>query len=191
MPSVSSAQSSGCCCTVPEQQRSVALHEFDARRQIAPAGLQAFPLSQRPTVAPGAFSQRTSVLLPPPDEFVEPAEPSAPQQSLSERQSSPVGWHPLGGWQTKTPVAAQGRHEREQQSPPQLGIAPPSPVVADAHTCPAETQPGTPPPVGATLHVPSAAPAALVHAPPQHSVSLEHTSPSCVQNDGFALHTPP
>jgi hypothetical protein len=39
IPSRSSAQSSGCCCTVPEQHRSVALHDVLASRQIAPAGL--------------------------------------------------------------------------------------------------------------------------------------------------------
>jgi len=84
IPSRSSAQSNGCCCTVPEQHRSVALHEVLARRQIAPAGLHEWPLSQAPTAAPGAFAQWTSVGCPdPPCSFVEPGEPSAPQQSLS------------------------------------------------------------------------------------------------------------
>jgi hypothetical protein len=73
------------------------LHEFVARRQIAPAGLHALPLSQRPIVAPAAFAQCTSVVFPPPELSVEPGAPGAPQQSLSVRQSSPVGRHPLGG----------------------------------------------------------------------------------------------
>ena len=84
MPSVSSWQLSGCVCTVPEQQRSVALQEAAASRQIAPAGLHAFPLSQRPTVAPAALLQWTSVDWPlPPSIFVEPGAPGAPQQSSS------------------------------------------------------------------------------------------------------------
>jgi hypothetical protein len=50
-------QLSGCVWTVPAQQRSVALQEFVARRQIAPAGLQALPLSQRPIVPPAGLAQ--------------------------------------------------------------------------------------------------------------------------------------
>jgi hypothetical protein len=57
MPSESWAQLSGCCCTLPAQHLSVAEHEFVARRQIEPAGEQELPLSQRPTLAPGAFEQ--------------------------------------------------------------------------------------------------------------------------------------
>ena len=44
------------------------------------------------------------------------------------------------------------------------------------------------------LHVPTDAPAAIVHAPPQHCASVEQMSPSTMQNDGFAqtplLHHP-
>jgi hypothetical protein len=84
MPRRSCLQLRGCVCTVPEQQRSVALHEFVASRQIAPAGLHALPLSQRPNVAPAAFEQTTSLDCPlPPSIFVEPGEPSTPQQSES------------------------------------------------------------------------------------------------------------
>jgi hypothetical protein len=60
----------------------VALHEFDARRQMAPAGLHALPLSQRPIVAPAFLAQCTSVDWPP-ETSVEPGAPGAPQQSLS------------------------------------------------------------------------------------------------------------
>jgi hypothetical protein len=82
MPSRSSLQLSGCVITVPAQQRSVALHCITARRQMAPAGLQACPLSHRPTVAPAALLQCTFVIAPP-EMFVEPGVPGAPQQSLS------------------------------------------------------------------------------------------------------------
>ena len=68
---------------MPEQQRSVALHEFVASRQIEPAGLHAFPLSQRPKAAPAAFEHVTSVVCPPPLMFVDPGEPAEPQQSES------------------------------------------------------------------------------------------------------------
>ena len=84
MPSESCLQFSGCVCTVPAQQRSVASHEFVESRQMDPAGLHALPLSQRPTVPPPAgFSQWTSVLFIPPLVSVDPAEPFAPQQSAS------------------------------------------------------------------------------------------------------------
>jgi hypothetical protein len=43
MPSESCLQFSGCCCTVPAQQRSVASHEFVERRQMEPAALHALP----------------------------------------------------------------------------------------------------------------------------------------------------
>jgi hypothetical protein len=71
-----------------------------ARRQIEPAGLHAFGLAQRPNVAPAALLQTTFVICPippPPEIFVEPGEPAAPQQSASLLQISPVGRHPLGG----------------------------------------------------------------------------------------------
>jgi hypothetical protein len=126
MPRRSCLQFKGCVWTVPAQQRSVALHEFVARRQIAPAGLQALPLSHRPNVAPGAFAQTTSLDWPPPETFVEPGEPITPQQSASFWQSSPVGRQPLGGWQTRTPLPPKGAHERLQHSPPHIGSVPPS-----------------------------------------------------------------
>jgi hypothetical protein len=82
MPSKSCLQLSGCVCTVPAQHRSVALHDVIASRQMAPAGLHALPLSQRPTAAPAALLQCTFVICPP-EMFVEPGAPGAPQQSLS------------------------------------------------------------------------------------------------------------
>jgi hypothetical protein len=78
MPRRSCLQSHGCVCTVPAQQRSVALHEFVDKRQIAPAGEQRLPLSQRPTGSfTFCFAQCTLLSAPP--VFV----PGAPQQSLS------------------------------------------------------------------------------------------------------------
>jgi hypothetical protein len=82
MPSRSCWQLSGCVCTVPAQHRSVALHDVTSSRQMAPAGLHASPLSQRPMAAPVALLQCTFVIAPPLT-FVEPGAPGAPQQSLS------------------------------------------------------------------------------------------------------------
>jgi hypothetical protein len=82
--------------TLPAQQLFSALHEPVASLQTAPALRQALPLSQRPTGAPSALLQRTEPLP--------PTIPGDPQQSASTRQISPVGRHPLGGWQISTPV---------------------------------------------------------------------------------------
>lgn len=183
IPSESCLQFSGCVWTVPAQHSSVALHELVARRQMAPAGAQALPCAQRPSVAPGSLLQCTSVVFPPPPDFVDPGAPGAPQQSLSVWQSSPVGWHPLGGWQTYAPVGAYGRHERLQQSPPHSGR--PEPLAGAVQAWPAGVHP--PAPGAVTIpHVPRVAPAALVHAPPQQSRSAEQVSPFCPQNDGAA-----
>ena len=43
MPRLSCTQFVLTCCTVPEQQRSVASHEKVERRQIEPAGLHLWP----------------------------------------------------------------------------------------------------------------------------------------------------
>jgi hypothetical protein len=76
MPRLSCTQFVFTCCTVPEQQRSVASHENAASRQIDPAGLHLCPWSQRPTVAPAAFAQVVFASAP-------SGRPAAPQQSLS------------------------------------------------------------------------------------------------------------
>ena len=57
-------------------------------------------------------------------------------------------------------------------------------------TCPATVQPPEPGAV-ATLHVPSVAPTAFVQIPPQHSTSVLHTSPVCVQKEGVLEQKPP
>ena len=188
MPSESCSQLSGCVWTVPEQQRSVASHDVVASLQTEPAGLQAWPWSQRPIVLPGSLAQCTFVGWPePPSIFVEPGAPGAPQQSESCWQSSPVGWQPLGGWQIRMPVGAYGRQDLLQQLPPHVGSDPP--VVAPVHACPAGVQPPAPEAV-TTLQVPSDAPAAIVHLPPQQSRSLEQASPFWVQNEAAAPHRP-
>jgi hypothetical protein len=76
--------------TLPEQQFAFALHSTDCRRQIAPAGEHALPLSQRPIVKPGSLRHM-------PCEVELSGRPGPPQQSLSFWQSSPVGRQPLGG----------------------------------------------------------------------------------------------
>src|SRR5262245_23100075 len=48
-------------------------------------------------------------------------------------------------------------------------------------------QPATP--VGGGLHVPNVPPLAMLQMPVQHSAAFAHTSPSCVQNEGW-LHVP-
>jgi len=78
------------------------------------------------------------------------------------------------------PVGAYGRHDLLQHEPPQVGRSPP--VVGPSHIWPAGVHPVAP----ATLtmpHVPSVAPAAFVHAPPQQSMSFAHASLFWMQND--------
>jgi hypothetical protein len=104
---------------LPAQQLVFALHESLCSRQIAPAGEHALPLLQRPTGLVPTFSQVTSERSP-------SGEPAEPQQSESAMQVSPVGLHPLGGWQISTPVGPNGKHARLQHSPPQIGSAPPT-----------------------------------------------------------------
>ena len=75
--------------TLPAQQFAFALHDPLWRRQIAPAGEQELPLSQRPTVNPGVIWHITFDSL--------SGCPGPPQQSSSFVQSSPVGRQPDGG----------------------------------------------------------------------------------------------
>lgn len=49
---------------------------------------------------------------------------------------------------------------------------------------------GTPPPLVGAPHTPVVLPACLVQLPPQHSKLVEHTSPSCVQNETALEQTP-
>ena len=96
MPSRSCWHTVGSLFTLPAQQLFSALHDPVASLHTAPAARHALPLSQRPTGSPG-------VLLHVTDPFP-PGMPCEPQQSESVWQISPVGRHPLGGWQISTPV---------------------------------------------------------------------------------------
>jgi hypothetical protein len=96
IPRRSCWQTVGSWFTLPAQQLFSALHELVASLHTAPAGRQAFPLSQRPTASPAPLLHFTEPLP--------PGTPGPPQQSVSVMQTSPVGWQPLGGWHTRTPV---------------------------------------------------------------------------------------
>jgi hypothetical protein len=73
------------------------------------------------------------------------------------------------------PVAAYGSHDRLQHGLVLHGPDGPQ-------TAPAGVQPPAPD-AAATLQTPRLAPAAFVQRPPQQSRSVEHASPSCVQNE--------
>ena len=124
--------------TLPAQQLFSALHDVVASLQMAPAGRQALPLSQRPTgsLALALLQFPTPVL---------PWMPPKPQQSESVVQSSPVGLQPLGGWPMSRPERC-GAHARLQHSPPHDGtppsLTPPSAPAPQA--APATAHPGTP-----------------------------------------------
>jgi hypothetical protein len=96
MPRMSCWQTNSFWLTLPAQQLFSALQELIASLQMAPAGRQELPLSQRPTGSLGF-----SLLQVTPDPV---GRGPAPQQSLSIWQSSPVGRQPLGGWQMKRPL---------------------------------------------------------------------------------------
>jgi hypothetical protein len=80
------------------QQSFSALHESPLPGlQMLPGSRQALPLSQRPySSVAAAFEHVTGPLS-------GCGEPDHPQQSLSARQTSPVGAQPDGGWQTRNP----------------------------------------------------------------------------------------
>lgn len=84
---------------LPAQQSALALHCVVCRRQTAPAGSHACPFVHLPTGAPPGLLHVTFA-------FVPSGWVAEPQQSSSSLQSSPVGRHPLGGWQTITPLPA-------------------------------------------------------------------------------------
>jgi hypothetical protein len=96
IPRMSCWQTNSFWLTLPAQQLFSALQELIASLQMAPAGRQELPLSQRPTGSLGfSLLQVTPVPV---------GRGSPPQQSLSIWQSSPVGRQPLGGWQMKRPL---------------------------------------------------------------------------------------
>jgi len=62
------------CCTLPEQQSSVALHWFDCKRQMSPFGLQPVGFEQTPALPFMMHVVTPASFFPP---------PLPPQQSLS------------------------------------------------------------------------------------------------------------
>jgi hypothetical protein len=81
---------------LPAQQSYEALHDIVCSLQMSPSGLQPVGLRHTPTVKPVVMAH---VTVPFP-----PGSPAAPQQSMSFVHRSPTTWHPLAGWQTRTPV---------------------------------------------------------------------------------------
>jgi hypothetical protein len=187
IPRMSCWQTSGFWLTLPAQQLFSALHDITFSLQMAPAGLQAIPLSQRPT---GSLAFDL-LQWPVP---VWPLMPSKPQQSESPAHTSPVGRQPLGGWQTSTP-SLNGAHARLQQSPPQAGTpasfltTPPSAAAPAPQTSPANAQPGTPGGCG-EMQSPNVVPCAFWQIPLQQSKFVAHTSLFCAQNDPLPVQRP-
>jgi hypothetical protein len=130
--------------------------------------------SHRPKVSPAAIVHAFGGLYPSSEPFTRPVgRPGPPQQSSDFAQSSFCGLHPEGGWQTLIPVVPRGPHESEQQVLLQPAVV---------QSVPAGLQ-GAPPIVAQR---PSAAPPTLSQLPPQHSASVAHESPVCVQYERLA-----
>jgi hypothetical protein len=103
---------------------------------------------------------------------------SPPQQSAELVQRLFRILQPRPGWQTFTPVRAQGPQFRLQQLPHPLQSTPSCWQV--------------PAPVAMTSwQVPSEAPEAFEQKPPQQSRSRAQTSPGWMQNDAPSTHLPP
>jgi hypothetical protein len=173
---------------LPAQQSHDELHDIVASLQTSPFGLQPIGLRQIPTGPPPLVSHVTGLFEP-------PGNPLEPQQSASTRQRSPTGWHPLAGWQTRTPVGPHGAQARLQQGPPQAGrplsrkVAPPS-GPEPPQSCPSSSPQLAGPPGADAAQVPSVWPLAMVHEPVQQSPFVAHASPGWTQNDDD-WHVPP
>jgi hypothetical protein len=172
---------------LPLQQSHDELHDIVLSLQTSPSGLQLMGLRHTPTVAGAVMTHVTGMPEP-------PGKPAEPQQSESCAQRSPTTWHPLAGWQTRTPVGPHGAHARLQHEPPHAGnpdplsTTPPS-GAAPPQSCPSTTPQLAGPPAGFAPHVPRVAPAAIVHVCVQQSAALAQLSPPCPQNDE-AWHVP-
>src|SRR5262249_3532033 len=97
IPRMSCWQTKGFLLTFLAQQLFSALHVMLASLHTAFVGLQALPLSHRPT----GSVELALLQLPTP---LTSCTPPKPQQAESLRQPSSVGRQPLGGWHTVTPV---------------------------------------------------------------------------------------
>jgi hypothetical protein len=172
---------------LPLQQSHEALHDIVLSLQTSPSGLHPMGLRQTPTVFGAVMTQVTG--LPEP-----PGSPVDPQQSLSLRQMSPTRWHPLAGWQMRTPVAPYGAQRRLQHAPPQAGTPASSTETPPSAPAPAQSMPSTTPqlagPDGGCPHTPTVCPDAIVQMPLQQLAACVHTSPGCTQKDEFSEHSP-
>jgi hypothetical protein len=154
---------------LPLQQSHEELHDIVLSLHTSPSGLQPFGFRQTPTVDGAVMTHVTGIPEP-------PGNPAAPQQSASCEQRSPTTWHPLAGWQTRTPLGPHGAHARLQHDPPHAG-KPPSFVEVAPQSCPSTTPQFAGPEAGAVPQVPSVCPEATVQAPVQQSAAVEHASP--------------
>lgn len=163
------------------QQLFSAEHEDVLGLQMLPGSRHTVPLSQRPnSCVAEAFEQLTAPLT-------GGGDPVEPQQSLSVRQSSPVGEQPDGGSQMKIPLTLPlGAQIREQQVPPHEG----APASAVLHTLPFTSHWVAPGALATAPHEPSVAPAAFSQLPPQHAKLSAQTSPVCAQNETAFEHVP-
>ena len=104
--------------------------------------------------------------------------PEPPQHSLSLVQRLFRILQPRPGWQTLTPVSAQGPQFRLQQLP-QPSQSTPSCVQLPV------------PVVPTSMQTPWVAPEAIEQKPPQQSVLRAQTSPGWMQNEAPSTHLPP
>ena len=168
-----------CVSQLPEQQSQDELHDMFESLQTAPLGLHPVGFWQTPTAPPVPLH----VEQPPCDWHPPPGGGKAadPQHWSSLVQRSPTRWQPLAGWQTRTPVGAQGAHERLQQAPPQVGRPPSVKTMPPSAVLPAQSIPSVrlqlAPIVGGEPHSPSAWLPVLVHTPEQQSVPVAQASP--------------
>jgi hypothetical protein len=141
---------------------------------VPPVSLQIPPGTWLP-----AFIEQTPMLTFPPLAGVQWTMPllPLPQHSLSLVQRLFRILQPRPGWQTCTPVSAQGPQFLLQQLPQPLQSTPscvqlPVPVVPTS------------------MQTPCAAPEAFEQNPPQQSRSRAQTSPGWMQNDAPSTHLP-
>jgi hypothetical protein len=156
-------------------------HEDVLGLQMLPGSRHTVPLSQRPNSwVADALEQETAPLT-------GGGEPAEPQQSLSLRQSSPVGEQPDGGSQMKMPPALPlGAHTREQHVPPHEG----APASAVLQTDPLTSHCVAPGALATAPHEPSVAPAAFTQLPPQQSKLLPQASLIWLQKETALEHVP-
>ncbi len=170
-----------CVSQLPLQQSHEALQLIVCNLHTSPFGLQPVGLRHTPRGPP---PEKSHVTFPAPG----PGNPADPQQSKSCAHTSPTTWHPLAGWQIRTPVGPYGAQRRLQHEPPHAGSGPVAAVTTPPQTVPSTIE-QLAAPEGGWPHVPYSCPAAIVQSPPQQSDGDPHASPLCPQNDE-AWHVP-